>query len=263
MECFKKTVRVILGMINGIMLILGGFLLFCSIMLMYSNGGTILEVNSKPVIIMLSTASITILGSLLGICGAYTEKKGCLGLYMIFIWSGLIILTVMTALLLSAKSPLESSVDDFLWKEMNLYGLDANDTAIINNQTVHPNEDFNATLFIDIIQEGSNCCGYNNYTDWANLPYTSKNVTDVPLSCCKNSSNCTGSLDNLDLIYEQGCEKPFNEYFTYCYGLLAWTTLGLAVLAFSAIVIAIGLLCSRRSNPFDYTGFGEPSYTAV
>jgi len=107
------------------------------------------------------------------------------------------------------------------------------------------------------------CCGFHNYTDWQTLPYASTNQTEVPLSCCKVMANCTGSLDDLSLIFEQGCEAPFEKEFSYYYGFMSFTSLGLAIVAFSAIIIAIGLLCARRSNPFDYTGFGEPGYTTV
>jgi len=259
----RKGFRLLLALLNVILLVLGGFLLYCVLMFMNTNGGSITVVNLKPVVVMLATAAITILGALLGICGAFTEKKGCLGVYMVFIWAGLIILTVMTALLLTAQKPLRDSIDDFLLDEMHLYGLSGNDSVVVNNKTLTPNEGFNTTLFIDTVQQDGKCCGYNNYTDWATFPYSTKNFTDVPKSCCKNPCNCTGSLNDLDEIYQDGCHESFNSYFSYYYGFLTWTSLGLAIVAFSAIVIGIGLLCARRSNPFDYTGFGEPGYTTV
>lgn len=47
------------------------------------------------------------------------------------------------------------------------------------------------------------CCGVHNYTSWIGTPwYTSHNNT-VPLSCCKNTTGCTGRLDQLDLLNQQ------------------------------------------------------------
>jgi len=260
----KNGLKCILALINVVILLLGAFLLFCGFMMMNTNGGMISMVNIKPVVVMFSTAAITIAGSILGICGAFTEKKGCLGVYMVFIFSELIILVVLTVLFITMKSPLENSVDTFVFDEMNLYGLSSNESVVVNNNTLKPNDEFNTTLFIDIIQQEAKCCGYNNYTDWSTMAFASKNLTDVPLSCCKNSTNCTGSLDDLELIYTEGCLESVNKFFSYSYGFVAWTTLGLSVLVFSAIVIAIGLLCARRSNPFGYTGLGsEPGYTTA
>jgi len=261
MGCCKDTFKFVMLIMNIIMMAVGGFLLYCGIMLMTSNQGTLFEMNSKPVIITLSAGAFTILGSLFGIFGAYSEKKGCLGVYLLFIWTALIILVIMTALLLVGKKPVENSTKQFLSDQFVLYGL--NSSVTLQNKTFTPNEDFNTTIFIDSLQKSMECCGFHNYTDWQTLPYASTNQTEVPLSCCKVMANCTGSLDDLSLIFEQGCEAPFEKEFSYYYGFMSFTSLGLAIVAFSAIIIAIGLLCARRSNPFDYTGFGEPGYTTV
>jgi len=136
---------------NIIMMAVGGFLLYCGIMLMTSNQGTLFEMNSKPVIITLSAGAFTILGSLFGIFGAYSEKKGCLGVYLLFIWTALIILVIMTALLLVGKKPVENSTKQFLSDQFVLYGL--NSSVTLQNKTFTPNEDFNTTIFIDSLQK--------------------------------------------------------------------------------------------------------------
>merc|ERR1739838_1090389 len=75
MGCCKDTFKFVMLIMNIIMMAVGGFLLYCGIMLMTSNQGTLFEMNSKPVIITLSAGAFTILGSLFGIFGAYSEKK--------------------------------------------------------------------------------------------------------------------------------------------------------------------------------------------
>lgn len=44
------------------------------------------------------------------------------------------------------------------------------------------------------------CCGVHNYTSWIGTPWFNSHNSTVPLSCCKNTTGCTGRLDQLDLL---------------------------------------------------------------
>jgi len=261
----KKSCKVLLATINVIILLLGAFLLLCGIMVWKSQNYSPSELSMKPVAIMLSTSIVVLFGSVLGLTGTLYEKKGCLAVYLIFVVTCLILLSMVTGLLIVAKHSIELEADQFLSDQIQLYGLPENQTVTFENSTVQTTNGINATELVDLVQQQDKCCGYNNYTDWASTEWKTLNstLTDVPLSCCKNFTNCNGSLEMLDEIYLDGCKEPFNKTFSYFYGLFCWITLGLAVIMFSAIVITIGLLCSRRTNPFEYTAFGEPGYTTM
>lgn len=44
------------------------------------------------------------------------------------------------------------------------------------------------------------CCGVHNYTSWIDTPWYKSHNNTVPHSCCKNTTGCTGRLDQLDLL---------------------------------------------------------------
>lgn len=44
------------------------------------------------------------------------------------------------------------------------------------------------------------CCGVHNYTSWMGTPWYNSHNSTVPHSCCKNSTGCTGRLDQLHLL---------------------------------------------------------------
>lgn len=44
------------------------------------------------------------------------------------------------------------------------------------------------------------CCGVHNYTTWIGTPWYNSHNNTVPHSCCKNTTGCTGSLEQLDLL---------------------------------------------------------------
>lgn len=44
------------------------------------------------------------------------------------------------------------------------------------------------------------CCGVHNYTSWIGTPWYNSHNNTVPRSCCKNTTGCTGRLDQLDLL---------------------------------------------------------------
>ena len=69
-----------------------------------------------------------------------------------FAWSSLLALSIVTVFLYLARSPLEEKVDELFLNQFNLYGLDDNSTVVVNNKTISPDKDINATLLIDTIQ---------------------------------------------------------------------------------------------------------------
>ncbi|ESN96569.1 hypothetical protein HELRODRAFT_163646 [Helobdella robusta] len=61
-----------------------------------------------------------------------------------------------------------------------------------------------STLYINAMQNGFECCGYNDFNDWRKVP--SFAPTELPTSCCKNSTGTTKYCDvnlNKDLVYQK------------------------------------------------------------
>ncbi|XP_054629582.1 tetraspanin 36 [Dunckerocampus dactyliophorus] len=93
------------------------------------------------------------------------------------------------------------------------------------------------TKAVDYLQTELQCCGVSNYSDWSNTTWYRNHNRTVPLSCCKNvTAQCTGKMDELDLLNLEGCEAKLE--------LLLQDILGyamLVILAF-AIVKVFGML---------------------
>uniref|UniRef100_H2Z9K3 Uncharacterized protein n=1 Tax=Ciona savignyi TaxID=51511 RepID=H2Z9K3_CIOSA len=195
------------------------------------------QAGGRPAVIILCSSSVLILGGVIGCVGAVWEKKTCLGLFLVFLASVLIVQVAVSCLMFTNKNNMKTTFDDFVTDQFELYGSFGNDTVVVNNKTVNPVEGINATEFVDKLQEKSKCCGMQNYTDWASLP-GGRNGTVVPLSCCKpqtsGNKTCTGSIaeSELDLIYQK----------------------------FLGCCIVVGLLCYRRNQPIGYSHI-SPGYT--
>nr|XP_002124911.2 tetraspanin-3 [Ciona intestinalis] len=256
--------KCVLVILNVLFWFAGAFMLYVGIKFIQDDNGYN-QVGGRPAVILLCSASVLIVGGIIGCVGAMWEKKTCLGLFLVFLASVLIVQVAVTSLMFTNKKSMKSNFDDFLSDQFDLYGASGNDTVVVNNKTINPVEGINATEFIDNIQTGVQCCGLHNYTDWATFPW-GENKTVVPVSCCKPQSEtnttCTGSTaaKDLHLIYQTGCEAGVNKAFYWFFDFLTWTALGLAILTFLGCCIVVGLLCYHRNQPIGYSHI-SPGYT--
>ncbi|CAK8686125.1 tetraspanin-36-like [Clavelina lepadiformis] len=262
MSCCKTPLKCVLFVLNLLFWAAGGFLLYAGISFIQSNYGSTQEVNSWPAVILICTAGVLIIGGLIGCVGAIAEKKTCLGLFLVFLGSVLIVQASISGVMFAQRHRVDDSFSTFLLGQFKDYG---NSTAPATNSS---NSEFNTTDFIDSIQEHWKCCGYHGYKDWQNNTWA-YDEKHVPVSCCRphntsTNATCTGSVQPADvyMIYTEGCSDPLSKAFRWIYNFLKWSALSIAVLILIGVVIVIGLLCHQRNRPLGYSEL-SPRFTEV
>nr|CAB3267305.1 tetraspanin-3 [Phallusia mammillata] len=254
----SASLKCLLFVMNFFFWAAAAFMMYAGIEFINSKDGGFAQVSARPAIILITSASVLILGGLIGCLGAICEKKTCLGLYLVFLVSVLIVQASISGILLVNRKSTKSSFDSFLKDQFHQYG---NNTVPDSNST--DDVYFNATSFVDLIQSDVECCGYHNYTDWFDLPWGGKGNV-VPTSCCNTTMNvnCTGATDkeHLKFIYTQGCKEPLNKAFKFAFDFMAYAALGLAIFIFIGTLIVIGFLCKNKDQAFGYSQM-DPQYT--
>ncbi|KAM9743790.1 tetraspanin 36 [Menidia menidia] len=108
------------------------------------------------------------------------------------------------------------------------------------------------TKSVDLLQTQLQCCGVFNLTSWTNTSWFSSNNNTVPLSCCKNTTlQCTGRMDQPNLLNVEGCktklERLLQDVMTYAMLVI----LGFAIIKFFGMLSVCVITCrsgSRRSG---------------
>ncbi|NXN17097.1 TSN3 protein, partial [Indicator maculatus] len=104
---------------------------------------------------------------------------------------------------------------------------------------------------MDMVQRRLQCCGVQNYTEWLKTTAPSWHLPaerpHVPESCCKERhSDCTGDLNHLDQIFQEGCLKKLEDWFDFYMLYVFWCCVVLSVLGLVTIFIN-GLLMRHES----------------
>lgn len=107
------------------------------------------------------------------------------------------------------------------------------------------------TTAVDYLQTQLQCCGVMNYTSWSNTTWFSSHNNTVPPSCCKNGTQCTGRLDQPNLLNTQGCEVQLVRLLQDVLGYAMLVILGFAIIKFFGMLSVCVITCrtgSRRSG---------------
>ncbi|XP_067376751.1 tetraspanin 36 isoform X2 [Channa argus] len=108
------------------------------------------------------------------------------------------------------------------------------------------------SITVDAFQSKFQCCGVTNYTSWSNTTWFTKNNNTVPLSCCKNASTeCTGRLDQPNLLYGQGC-KPQVQHLIRALEYALLVILGFAIFKFFGMLSICVITCRCNSKRSGY-----------
>lgn len=110
------------------------------------------------------------------------------------------------------------------------------------------------TKAVDYLQTQLQCCGVRNYTSWTSTAWFSENNNTVPLSCCKNASleQCTGRLDQLDLLNLEGCEPKLEVLLQDVLGYAMLVILGFAIIKFFGMLSVCVITCKAGSRRNGY-----------
>ncbi|XP_041086312.1 tetraspanin 37 isoform X2 [Polyodon spathula] len=86
------------------------------------------------------------------------------------------------------------------------------------------------TQAVDFLQKELHCCGLHGFQDWQTSPWFNESGhTRVPLSCCNSTfTNCTGSVDQLGLLFTKGCQGKLENVLSFILHLILWSSVGAA-----------------------------------
>lgn len=243
-------------LLNAICWAAGGFLVYVGVEFLLS-AGSLNEISWKPPIIIFSTAAVILIGGIVGCYGVYSQRKACLSIYLVFVTSVFIVMAVVAGAMIASRTQATTSFNGMVLDTFQQYSNSSGPgVAVIADADVN----VNATQFVDQMQTRLQCCGYNNYTDWAVFW---NNSEMVPVSCCKSdigNMTCSGSLLQKDLINLKGCKQPIEQVFTFCWNLFEWSSLGMAILCLIALIAVIVFLCTDRTTAYYYSTL-SPGYT--
>ncbi|XP_051277445.1 tetraspanin 36 [Dicentrarchus labrax] len=189
-----------------------------------------------PAAIIIGVSVVMFIFGLVGCCATLRESK--VGLSFFFLIIMLIFAAEVAALVFSfiyrgkISGDLERSMNDVF---MKYDGQNAETRAV------------------DYLQTEMQCCGVRNYTSWSNTTWFTSHNNTVPLSCCKNhtSTQCTGRLDQPDLLNVEGCEAKLNTFLQGVLGYAMLVILGFAVIKFFGMLSVCVITCKtggRRSG---------------
>ncbi|KAA8577540.1 tetraspanin 36 [Etheostoma spectabile] len=109
------------------------------------------------------------------------------------------------------------------------------------------------TKAVDYLQTQLQCCGVMNYSSWSNTTWSRSHNNTAPVSCCKNSTaQCTGRLDQPDLLNIQGCEAKLDRLLQDVLGYAMLVILAFAVIKFFGMLSVCVITCRSGSQRSGY-----------
>ncbi|XP_040898854.1 tetraspanin 36 [Toxotes jaculatrix] len=187
-----------------------------------------------PAIIIIGISVVMFVFGLVGCCSTIRESK--FGLSFFFLIIMVIFAAEVAALVFSFIY--QGKISGDLERSMN-------DTfAKYDGQSTE-------TKGVDYLQTQLQCCGIKNYTSWSSTTWFSSHNNTVPLSCCKNSTQCTGRLDQPDQLNVEGCEAKLLSFLQSVWGYAMLVILGFAIIKFFGMLSVCVITCksgSRRSG---------------
>ncbi|XP_045892030.1 tetraspanin 36 [Micropterus dolomieu] len=240
MDCGIFTSKAVLLFLSFVFALAGGALAYVGayVIKSYDNFENFIQDKYTliPAAIILGVSALMFIIFLVGCCATLGESK--VGLSFFFLIIMVIFAAEVAALVFSfiyqgkISGDLERSMNDVFTK------YDGQDTE---------------TKAVDYLQKQLQCCGVRNYTSWSNTTWFSTHNNTVPLSCCKNSTStqCTGRLDQPDLLNIEGCESKLNRLLQDVLGYAMLVILGFAIIKFFGMLSVCVITCksgSRRSG---------------
>ncbi|XP_041792810.1 tetraspanin 36 [Chelmon rostratus] len=189
-----------------------------------------------PAAIIIGVSVVMFIFGLVGCCATIQESK--VGLSFFF----LIILAIFAA-------EVAALVFSFIYQNKISGDLEGSMNGVFSKY----NGDNSETKAVDYLQTNLNCCGVRNYSSWSNTTWFTSHNNTVPLSCCKNSTatQCTGRLDQPDLLNQEGCEPKLNSLLQGVLSYAMLVILGFAIIKFFGMLSVCVITCksgNRRSG---------------
>ncbi|KAM6038586.1 CD63 antigen isoform 1-T2 [Theristicus caerulescens] len=185
--------------------------------------------STSPVAILVLGIIIFFI-SFFGCCGAWKESYCMVTTFAVLL--SIIFLVEIAAAITGYvfKDKVRSVLEDGLWDAMHKY-----------------EEDKPLREAVDELQREFNCCGANNYTDWATIEPFKLNDT-VPRSCCRVNTTSCNVHPSPATVYEKGCLQSIEAWMKKNILIVAAVALGIAFFEILGIIFACCLMKGIRSG---------------
>ncbi|XP_065896750.1 tetraspanin-17-like [Dysidea avara] len=253
-NCCNLLSKFFLFVTNILIWILGSILLAVGIIAELQKedyGDVSSSVLASPAIICITIGSILFLLGVLGSVGALVELYYVLIIYVILL--GIILLAeIGIAIFIFIR---RDETEEIVREQMEELIVEYRNDPDLQN-------------LIDSIQSDLlECCGVDGPKDWELNPYfncssPSLQSCSVPFSCCLPEENSTiintlcgddilkgeNTARRNEVIYTAGCYEEFDELLQDLLPLLAGVMIGIIVVEFMSIFLAIGLIIDISSE---------------
>lgn len=240
MDCGIFTSKTVLLFLSLIFWAAGGLMAYVGayVIKSYDNFNDFIQDKYTliPAAIIIGVAVVMFIFGLLGCFATIRESRVGLSFFFFFI----MVIFVAEVAALAFSFIYQSKISGDLQLSMN---------DVFNRYDGEDPE----TKAVDYLQNQLQCCGVRNYTSWVGTTWFTGHNNTVPLSCCKNSSadQCTGRLDQLDLLNTEGCESKLEVLLQDVLGYAMLVILGFAIIKFFGMLSVCVITCragSRRSG---------------
>ncbi|KAJ8381017.1 hypothetical protein SKAU_G00017950 [Synaphobranchus kaupii] len=238
MDCGIITSKTVLLFLSLIFWVAGGALAYVGsyVLKSYNNYDNFLEDKYTliPAAIIIGVAVVMFIIGIVGCCATLRESKVGLGFFLI------IILVILAA-------EVTAFVFGFIYRSKIKGDLEKTMTDVFQKYNGQSAE----TRAVEYLQKELKCCGVQNYTDWTRTTWYSTHNNMVPTSCCRaNSTDCTGRLDQLDLLNVEGCEAKLVQLLQDVLSYAMLVILGFAIIKFFGILSVCVITCRRGRNVY-------------
>ncbi|XP_029915890.1 tetraspanin 36 [Myripristis murdjan] len=240
MDCGVITSKAILLLLSLIFWAAGAALTYVGVYVIrsYNNFENFLEDKYTliPAAIIISVGVVMFIFGLVGCCATIRESKIGLSFFLLII---LVMFAAEVAALVLGFI-YQSRINGDLQRSMNDVFMKYDGKS-------------SETRAVDYLQTQLHCCGVESYTNWTTTPWFSSHNNTVPRSCCKNitDTECTGSLDQLDLLNTEPCKSKLEMLLQDVLSYAMLVILGFAVIKFFGMLSVCVITCrtsSRRSG---------------
>ncbi|KAJ8345167.1 hypothetical protein SKAU_G00293600 [Synaphobranchus kaupii] len=237
MGCFK-FLKIIMFFFNGIIFVAGVAILGVGVWVKVDSGsllGFLSRIKNTPSelsqvlnvgYLLIAVGAVLLVIGFLGCFGAVRESKCMLMLFFILVLV-IFIAQVAGAIVILIFQPLVAGLINAIGNEVVKsiqigYGRDPDLTGVLNTT-----------------MEGLMCCGFYNYSDFTNSPFTNE-TEKYPVPCCGGSLCSQAEANQLNIT---GCLNRVVELINENTVVLGAVALGIGALEIAAMTVAMIMYC--------------------
>ncbi|KAI4881321.1 hypothetical protein NFI96_029930 [Prochilodus magdalenae] len=240
MGCFG-FLKAVMFLFNGIIFLAGAGILAVGIWVKVDNnsilsflqkldGASDLKQVLNVAYLLIALGSVLLILGFLGCCGAVRESKCMLLMFFTIILIVFIAEVAGAIVVLVFKGQITNIIAQVGVKIVDSIKLDYGSNKDVTGL-------WNATM------ETLKCCGFNNYTDFTNSPFSKNNT--YPTQCCKVDPCMKSNATDANI---SGCYTAVIKWIDSNAVVIIGVALGIAVLELAAMAVSMTLYCQIKAN---------------